>query len=51
MWFTNPSNYVARTKICIFIEEQFDLSVEFCENIEDYRNTTDYDDVENEVKI
>ena len=42
-----PYNYV----LCIFTEEQFDLPVEFCENIEDYRNTTDYDDVENEVDI
>ena len=41
---------VRRTEICIFLEEQFDLTVEFCENIEDYRNTTDYDDVENVVR-
>ena len=34
-----------------YLEEQFGLSVDFCENIEDNRDTPSYDDVEKEVKI
>ena len=33
-----------------FLEKKFNLTQEFCANIEDYRNTTAYDDVEQEVK-
>ena len=35
----------------IFLEEKFNLTREFCSNIESYSNTTEYTAVEQEVKI
>ena len=33
------------------IEEKFNLTTEFCSNIENYTNTTQYTEVEKEVKM
>ena len=37
--------------LLILLEEKFNLTTEFCSNIENYSNTTEYTAVEQEVKM